>query len=187
MKPSLSEMANTSLHILNTALKPRILWPGLLGLVLILSGIMSLAVPFRRGAVLWFPDSRSTDGSKARSELRYLYPRSDTAAEAADLVNEMFLGPMNPKSGPIAVSDARVRSAIKGGKTLYIDLEDTFLFGRPNNRGIHAEPLLQPRQVLAYLERTLHWNYPSMRIVLTVDGLEPIREGSNGTNEAKKK
>ncbi|HUW69920.1 MAG TPA: hypothetical protein VMX33_06775 [bacterium] len=187
MKPSFSEIADTSLLILNTALKPRILWTGLLGLALILSGIMSLAVPFRRGAVLWFPDSRSADGNKARSELRYLYPRSDRAAEAADLVNEMFLGPMNPKSGPIAVPEARVRSAIKGGKTLYIDLDDTLLFGRPNATGIHAEPILQPRQALAYLGRTLHWNYPSMHIVLTVDGLEPSWESPNGINEAKKK
>jgi hypothetical protein len=187
VKPSFSEIADTSLLILNTALKPRNLWPGLLGLALIFSGVMSLAVPFRRGAVLWFPDSRSVDGSRARSELRYLYPRSDKAAEAADLVNEMFLGPMNPKSGPIAVPEARVRSAIKGGKTLYIDLDDTFLFGRPNDTGILAEPILQPRQALAYLGRTLHWNYPSMHIVLTVDGLEPFWESPNGINEAKKK
>jgi len=187
VKPSFSEIADTSLVILNTALKPRNLWPGLFVIALLLSGLMSLSVPFRRGAVLWFPDSRSVDGSRARSEVRYLYSRSDKAIEAADLVNEMFLGPTNPKSGPIAVPEARVRLAIRGGRTLYLDLDDTFLFGRPNETGIHAEPMLQPRQVLSYLERTLHWNYPSMKIVLTVNGLEPSWTSPNGTIDAKKK
>lgn len=187
MKPSFSEMAAASLDILNTALKPRNLWPGLFAIALLFSALMSLAVPFRRSAVLWFPDSRSVDGSKARPELRYLYSRSDKAAEAADLVNEMFLGPTNPKSAPIAVPEARVQSAIRGGKTLYLDIADTFLFGRPNEAGIHAEPVLQPRQVLSYLERTLHWNYPSMKLVLTVDGFEPSWAGPNDTIDAKKK
>lgn len=187
MKPSFSGIASTSIHVLNTALKPRILWPGLFGLALLFSAIVSFSVPFRRAAVLWFPDSRSADGTKARSELRYLYSRSDKAVEVADLVNEMFLGPMNPKSAAIAVPESRVRVALGAGRQLYVDLDDTFLFGRPNESGLYADPALQPRQVLAYLARTLRWNYPSMKVVLTVDGLEPSWAGPIDTKQAKKK
>lgn len=187
MKPTFSGIVTTSIHVLNTALKPRNLWPGLFGVALLFSAIVSLSVPFRRAAVLWFPDSRSADGTRARSELRYLYGRSDKAAEVADLVNEMFLGPMNPKSAAIAVPESRVRAALGAGRTLYVDLDDTFLFGRPNESGIYVEPTLQPRLALDYIARTLRWNYPSMKVVLTVDGLEPSWAGPNDTKQAKKK
>lgn len=187
MKPSFSGMVTNSIHILNTALKPRNLWPGLFGVALIFSAIVSLSVPLRRAAVLWFPDSRSADGTKARSELRYLYGRSDKATEVGDLVNEMFLGPMNPKSAAIAVPESRVRTALGAGRTLYVDLDDTFLFGRPDESGIHAEPRLQPRLALDYIARTLRWNYPSMKVILTVDGLEPFRAGPIDTKQPKKK
>lgn len=187
MKPSFSDIAAISIRVVHTALQPRNLWPGLFGLALLLSAVMSLSVPFRRGAVLWFPDSRSADGSRARSELRYLYSRSDKAIEVADLVNEMFLGPTNPKAAAIAVPEARVRAAIGAGRTLYVDLGDTFLFGRASESGLYAAPVLQPRQVLAYIERTLRWNYPSTKVVLTIDGFEPAWAGPIDTKLAKKK
>lgn len=178
MKRSPGETATLFLNLINTMLKPAILWPGLLIVVFLASALASLTLPDRRAIVLWFPDSRLASGSRARPELRYVSSERDVALLAASVVEEMLLGPLSPEARPITVPDARLQSSIRSKKTLYVDVSNDILFGRMTVSGVYEAPVAQPEVVLDYIERSLQWNFPFFRIVLTVDGQEPFRTGS---------
>ncbi len=174
MKSSLRETTTNVLDFIHTMLKPATLWPGLLLVVFLASALASLSVPYRRTIVLWFPDSRIASGSKARPELRYVSSGRDVALQAAAVVEEMLLGPLSPGSRPVSVPDARLQSSIRSKKTLYVDVSNDILFGRITASGVYEAPVAQPGVVLDFIERSLRWNFPFFKIVLTVDGQEPF-------------
>lgn len=173
MKRSPKESIAAFLDLVNRNLNPRTLCPSILVVVFLASALASLAIPDRRAVVLWFPDSREASGSTARSELRYIGSGRDVAAQAASVVEELLLGPLLPGSRPISVPDARLQSSIRSKKTLYVDVSNDILFGRLTASGVYDAPVAQPRVVLDYIRRSLRWNFPFFRIVLTVDGQEP--------------
>jgi len=173
VKASFQSIAGYISNVLNIALKPKNLWPGLLVIVLLASAGASLALPFRRAVVVWFPDSRSAQGSVSRAELRYVRLGGDAAAQAGLVVEELLLGPLQATSRPISVPTARVVSSIKSRKTLYVDVSSEMLFGKSNPAGVYSAPPLQPQVALGFIERSLRWNFPFFRIVLTIGGLEP--------------
>ena len=83
--------------------------------------------PPRRAATLWFPDARGSDPADARSELRYVAVKKDAAEQAAELVEELLLGPMDAMARPIAVPQVRVR--ITSYNVCYTKLLRTWLWG----------------------------------------------------------
>jgi hypothetical protein len=174
VKHSPRESVTLFFDFIEKNLKPATLWPGMLLVIFLASLLASLAVPDRRAIVLWFPDSRMTSGSRARPELRYVSSERDIALMAASVVEELLLGPLFPESRPITVPDARLLSSIRSKKTLYVDVSNDILFGRLTASGVYEAPLAQPEVVLGYIERSLHWNFPFFRIVLTVEGQEPF-------------
>jgi len=173
VKRSFRSIVAASPDALNMLLKPKILWSSLLCIVFLMSTVVSLTLPDRRAVVVWFPDSRSPDGTALRTELRYVPSGRDVASQAGAVVEELLLGPLGASARPLAIPTARVVSAIRSKKTLYVDVSDEILFGRPSATGVYAAPPLQPRVALGIIERTLRWNFPFYRIVLTVDGKEP--------------
>lgn len=171
MTRSLETFLNAAHRALNVVLKPRILWSGLVAIVFLTSAIASMTVPRKSAVVVWFPDSRSE--AKARSEIRYIKFSRDVALQAALVVEELLLGPLDASSRPLCVPTATVRSVIRSKKTLYVDISGSVLFGRASASGIFEAPPLEPRVALGYIERALRYNFGFYSIVLTVDGLEP--------------
>lgn len=173
MTRSLDTFLNAAHRALNVVLRPRILWTGLLAIVFLTSAVASLSVPRKSAVVLWFPDSRSDGGADARSEIRYVAYSRDVASQAASVVEEALLGPLDASSRPLCVPTATLRSVIRSKKTLYVDISGSVLFGRASASGIFEAPPLEPRVALSYIERALRYNFAFYSIVLTVDGLEP--------------
>ncbi len=167
-------IADSLKKALDLALRPRFLWPGLLAIAFLASAGVSLALPFRRAVVVWFPESRAAPALRSRAELRHVPFTRDVAALAAGLMEEQLLGPLDASSRPVAVPDTRLVSSLRSGKTLYVDISDSIFFGRPSADGVYAPPALEPRVALGFIERSLRWNFPFYRIVLTVDGQEPV-------------
>ncbi len=180
MKRSIDELLTASLNALNTVLKPRILWIALLALVFVGSGIASLSLPNRLAMVVWFPDARSGIKARAKAELRYIPAYREKERQAAALVEELFLGPLNASSRPVTVTSTKLVSAIRSGKTMYIDVSSDMLFGKLSANGVYDPPLLEPREACAYISRALLRNFPFFTIILTIDGQEPFIKPSNG-------
>jgi hypothetical protein len=179
LKRSFADYIAIGARILDLVLTPKYFWLGLLAFTFLLSSGFTLASPWRRAATVWFPDYRVREGARSRSELRYLPPGRSLEETAADLADELFLGPLEPYASPISVADARLRSVIHSGKTLYIDVSSSILFGRMNDQGVYGEPPLDPQRTIGYLERSIRWNLPGMHVVMTVDGLEPSWGSTN--------
>lgn len=173
MKLSFKDHLKSTIAVINIMLKPRFLWPGLLVLVFLVSAGASLTLPRRRVSVLWFPDFRSVEDSRSNAELRYVPAGHGVAEEASSIVEELLLGPLDTSSRPVSVSDANIRSVIRSGKKLYVDVSSDILFGRMTAAGVVEAPPLSPRAALGYIERALRWNFPFLTTIITVDGLEP--------------
>ncbi|PKL08633.1 MAG: hypothetical protein CVV51_07960 [Spirochaetae bacterium HGW-Spirochaetae-7] len=174
MKRSLDDHVKATISIVNIMLRPRFLWPGLLVIVFLVSAGTSLTLPYRRPSVIWFPSSRSVQGSRSNAELRYVPVGHGTAEEAAAIVEELLLGPLGASSRPMSVPYANIRSVIRSDRKLYVDVSSEILFGRLTAAGIVETPPLPPRIALSYIERTLRWNFPFFTAIITVDGLEPV-------------
>jgi hypothetical protein len=177
-------MVDASVRALDIALKPKNLWPGLFLVVLLASAGASLTLPYRRAVVVWFPDARASSEPRSRAELRYVPAGADKAGQAAAVVEEMLLGPLSASSRPISVPNARLVSSIRSGKTLYVDISSDILFGRPSASGAYGAPVLEPGVAIGYIERSLRWNFPFFRIVVTVGGQEPSWNASEVATDA---
>jgi len=187
VKPTLERIVQASRLAVNVALKPRYFWLGALALALVASSaaVAVASQPPRRAATLWFPDARGSDPADARSELRYVAVKKDAAEQAAELVEELLLGPMDAMARPIAVPQVRVESVIVSGKTVYVDLSADLCFGKPAADGSYAAPPVEPRVALGYIERALRWNFRFRDVRMTVQGLEPDWATVNSPEEAQ--
>jgi len=178
VKPSFEKFSSTVVAVLDFSFKPRNFWTGLLVICFLASAIASLSLSDRRAVVLWFPDARTADGSRSRAELRYVSHDRESARMATSIVEELLLGPFLATSRAICVPDANLRSVIRSGKILYVDISSDILFGRSDSDGIHENPPVQPRVAVEYIQKTLGWNFPLLTIILMVDGLEPNWEAT---------
>jgi hypothetical protein len=185
VNPGFRKFLDKVAAVLDFSLRPRNFWTGLLMITFLASAIASLSLADRRAVVLWFPDAGNADGLNARTELRYVPNRKETAAMASDIVGELLLGPVLSTSSPISMPDVNLRSAIHSGKKLYVDISSDILFGRSSSKGIYEDPPIQPRLALDYIRRTLGWNFPFLDIIITVDGLEPSWETVEIANNQK--
>lgn len=123
----------------------------------------------RRAYTLWYPRARAAG---IGTELRLIGTGDGVEADLKSLVEEWMLGPMDPDLAPLALADSRVRSALVRGRVIFVDFSSDVLFGRRRSSGIFELPLAAPSRFLELAELTIRRNFPSYRIVLTVDGRE---------------
>lgn len=163
--------------ILERILSPRILWPGLFLLFLLLSFSAWVFRPMpTRTAVLFFP--RASDG-RLEGEPRPVLPGGAGLEEGARVVmEELLLGPGD--SGRIGAlpRGTRLREILYRKGRIYVDLSEEALFADnpPLETGLRA------------VRRTLRYNFPSLgSVVVTVDGREPEVKGFGIAEDPEKK
>lgn len=123
----------------------------------------------RRAFTLWYPKARAVG---IGTELRLIRTGGGVEAELKSLVEELILGPMDPDLSPLAPASAGVRSVFVRGRVMYVDFSSEVFFGRRYSNGIFERPLVAPSRFLELTEMTIMRNFPSYRIVLTVEGRE---------------
>lgn len=136
-----------------------------IGLLFAIS-LLSWAIGDRvREGVLYFPAVR---GGALHGEVRNL-PRSFSVEKTAELVgSELLLGPSDPDLKPAFPPGIRVASSLFRHGVLYLDLSpEAALAGRADlEKG------------LAALRKSLGANLPwTRRVILTIGGMEPWKEG----------
>ena len=134
------------------------------------SALACLSRPAVSPSTLWFP---VVHGEGTVAELRYLPAGEPVAKAAARLLDEALLGPLDARGTLLAVPGSDVRSTILKGNVLYLDLSDDVLFGREAPGGRRMAPPVDPERLVSLLSKTLAWNFPGKRIVLTINGFEP--------------
>lgn len=167
--PSFRSALSTLDRRLHVILRPRILWLALLGFSFLASATLVAMRPNRSSVTLWFPGSRG-DETSARPEHRRIPRAGDASSFARAIAEEQLLGPTDALSRPLAPASASVRTAIAARKTVYVDLSADVLFGRPDSDGVYGLPLVAPKEALALIRRTIGWNMPGYRVVVTIAG-----------------
>ncbi len=122
-----------------------------------------------RAYTLWYPKARAAG---IGTELRLIRASGGVEAELKALIEELILGPMDPNLSPLALADAGVRSIFVRGRVMYVDFSSDVLFGRRHSNGVYERPLVSPSRFFELTEMTIKRNFPSYRIVLTVEGRE---------------
>lgn len=123
----------------------------------------------RRAYTLWYPKARAAG---IGTELRLIRASGGVEAELKALIEELILGPMDPKLSPLALAGSGVRSIFVRGRVMYVDFSSDVLFGRRHSNGVYERPLVSPSRFLELTEMTIKRNFPSYRVVLTVEGRE---------------
>lgn len=128
-----------------------------------------------RPATLWFPGIHGLEAAKQEAvpELRFVTADGDVAANAVRILDELFLGALNAKHESLTIPGSYVQAALFRKNILYIDLSTDIFFGRLMSSGVYRAPQFQPATVLALAGKTLAWNFPGKRIVITIGGYEP--------------
>ena len=159
---------------LDRILHPRVFWILLLA-VSVVPGVYSVFDKHARPATLWFPGIHGLEGSKqeAVAELRFINAQGDVAANAVRILDELFLGALDANHESLTIPGSYVQAALFRKNILYIDLSTNIFFGRLMSSGVYRAPQFAPATVLALARRTLAWNFPGKRIVITIGGYEP--------------
>jgi len=162
---------------LERLLAPRILWPGLFFLFLLLSlaGWLLRPVP-TRAAVLFFP--RASD-LRLQGEPRRVLPGGQGLEDAARvLVEELLLGPGDSRLTGALPRGTRVTETLYRRGRLYVDLSEDAVFAQTPSLNLG----------LLAVRRTLRYNFPTLGpIILTVGGREPGVQGAGIVVDPKKK
>jgi len=172
-----SEFRNRLTALLERLLAPRILWPGLLSLFLLLSAAAWFLRPMpTRAAVLFFPRA---DDLRLEGEPRRVLPGGMGLEEGARMVVEEFLqGPGYSRRIEALPRGTRLREILYRRGRLYVDLSEDAIFAQtpPLEQGLRA------------IRKTLRYNFPTLgTVVVTVGGREPGVQGSAAVEETKKK
>ncbi len=162
---------------IDRVLHPRVFWILLLA-VAAMPALYSILGQDNRPVTLWFPGIHGMEKSSQEpvAELRFVPADGDIPADAVRILDELFLGSLNAKHESLTIPGSYVQAALFRKNVLYIDLATDILFGRLLSSGIYKTPQYQPATVLALAHRTLAWNFPGKRIVITVGGYEPSWE-----------
>lgn len=155
-------------------LHPRVFWILLL-VATSVPAFYSVCKQDTRPATLWFPGIHGMEESTQEpvAELRFVSANGDVLADAVRILDELFLGSLDAKHESLTIPGNYVQAALFRKNVLYIDLSTDILFGRQLASGVYKAPQFQPATVLALAGKTLAWNFPGKRIVITVGGYEP--------------
>jgi hypothetical protein len=162
---------------IDRVLHPRVFWILLL-IAAALPAILSIAQQDTRPATLWFPGlhGREKSTQKPVAELRFVLSDGDVMSDAVRILDELFLGTLDSNHESLTMPGSYVQAALFRKNVLYIDLSTDILFGRQLATGVFKAPQFQPATVLALAAKSLAWNFPGKRIVITVGGYEPSWE-----------
>lgn len=147
----------------------------LLSLVFVIS-LLSWAIGDRvYQSVLFFPQAR---GTGLRGELRNL-PRTTGREKTAELLaSELLLGPADPSLASAFPAGVRVESTMLRRGVLYLDLSQDAALTEPARLRIG----------LAAMEKSLRAGLPGIgRIVITIGGFEPYKDGLANPDDTAKK
>lgn len=153
-------------------LRPKYLLPGILSVIFIISVVFSFSRPYKTAISLWFPDSRISSNS-LKAELRFIQFKKDPAKFASSILEELILGPIDSENSPVTTANTRVLGAIASKKTVYIDISDDILFGKPDENNVYSRPELPAMKTIEIIKKNLAWNMPKYNIILTIAGQEP--------------
>ena len=173
MSAGISSLVTNTRSALDRVLHPRIFWVLLL-IAASVPAFLSVFYQYTRPATLWFTGLHGRDDAwrEPVSELRFVAADGDITANAIRILEELFLGPIDAKFESLTIPGNYVQAALLRKNVLYIDLSTDILFGRELSSGVYQAPPFQPSTVLALAGKTLAWNFPGKRIVLTVGGYE---------------
>ncbi len=171
------DLRNRLTAILERLLAPRILWPGLLFLSLLLSVAGRFLRPLpTRSAVLFFPRAEDL---RLSGETRQILPGGPGLEEGArEVVEEFLLGPGDSRMIAALPRGTRLREVLYRRGRLYVDLSEDAIFG--------LEPSLDLG--LRAIRKTLRYNFPTLgTVIVTVGGREPGVQYLGADREPKKK
>ncbi|NLJ44951.1 MAG: GerMN domain-containing protein [Treponema sp.] len=171
------DLRNRLTTILERALSPRILWPGLLAVSLLLSVAAWFLRPLpTRSAVLFFP--RAGD-FRLEGEPRQVLPGGTGLEDGArEVVEEFLLGPGDSRRVAALPRGTRLREILYRRGRLYVDFSEDAVLARepPLDLGLRA------------VRKTLRYNFPTLgSILITVNGREPGVTGTAAAGDPKKK
>lgn len=155
--------------VLGRLAKPRSVAVIALASLVAVAAASNVGMGARRAYTLWYPKARAAGSG---TELRLIRTAGGVEAELEALVEELILGPMDPNLSPLALAGSGVRSVFVRGRVMYVDFSSDVLFGRRHSNGVYERPLVSPSRFLELTEMTIKRNFPSYRIVLTVEGRE---------------
>lgn len=161
---------------LERVLAPRVLWPVLLALFLLVSVALWAFRPMpTRSAVLFFPRS---EGLSLTGEIRPVLPGGQGLEDnAAVIVEELLLGPADVRLLPALPRGTRLSEILYRRGRLYVDLSLDAIFAESPPLGLGLEAV----------QKTLKYNFPALGdVILTVGGMEPYAVGLGGPREPKK-
>lgn len=187
MSAGISDLSAKIRTGIDKVLHPKVFWVLLL-VVSMLPAVYSALAQKTRAVTLWFPGIHGLEPARQEpvAELRFIKSDGDIAPDAVRILDELFLGSLNAKFESLTIPGSYVDSVLYRKNVLYIDLSTDILFGRLMSSGISRAPQFQPETVLALAARTLAWNFPGRRIVLTIGGFEPSWDLRVPSKEAKK-
>ena len=114
----------TKEHIDNM-LHPKRMWVILSGAVLLISLIAAFMQPYRRSIVLWFPEIKT---GMLKAEMRLIPWHSGKVVAVSAIVEELLLGPANPKLKPFTDQRAKLKEVIQSKNEFIIALDAKALF-----------------------------------------------------------
>jgi hypothetical protein len=137
--------------------------------------VYSVFLQDTRPATLWFPGIHGVEAAKQKpvAELRFVTAEGGLPADAVRVLDELFLGSLYAKHESLTFPGSYVQASMFRKNVLYLDLSTDILFGRLMSSGIYMTPRFQPAVIIALARKTLAWNFPGKRIVLTIGGYEP--------------
>ncbi len=144
--------------------RARYLWGGILIGLLIISLALFLFVPGRQvRRVLFFTNTVDTGLS---GEIRYLPSHSPRETSIRMVLDELLLGPVDIEHERLLPEDTRIRSFLYRDGIVYIDFSHDI---------IDPSAALDIRELLEGVERTVTFNFPSVRdVVITIRGQVPF-------------
>ena len=112
---------------IDALVQPKALWLFLAGIITLATVAFVVADGRLRPASLWFPYAREEG---AGAELRLMKKWGNGDAAVLELVEELLLGPMDPRFKAFVLPNTGVRSTFVRGRKVYVDIEADAFFGR---------------------------------------------------------
>lgn len=160
--PNVSAIAEKTKTHIDRILHPKRMWIVLAGLALIVSITFALLQPYRRSIVLWFPEIKT---GRLITEVRFVPWQSGKINAVRTVVEELLLGPSNPKCKTFTDQYARVNDVLQSKDRFIIVLNSNALFAG----SVKTETVNFPVFFKA-LAQTVWFNTGVKHISVAIDG-----------------